>query len=69
MLLNSFHSSIVQMFLNKKLTDFIGNNTELRKPTRKRSYNLYDEDFILVGDDLEVGVCIERTEYHYQFSM
>nr|WP_154652026.1 hypothetical protein [Bacillus bingmayongensis] len=26
-------------------------------------------DFILVGDDLEIGVCIERTEYHYEFSM
>ena len=26
-------------------------------------------DFILVGDDLEFGVCIERTEYHYEFSM
>ncbi|OOR53893.1 hypothetical protein BGP34_27650 [Bacillus mycoides] len=26
-------------------------------------------DFVLVGDDLEFGVCIERTEYHYEFSM
>lgn len=26
-------------------------------------------DFILVGDDLEFGVCIERTEYHNEFSM
>lgn len=46
MLLNSFHSTIVQMFLNKKTTDFI-----------------------LVGDDLKFGVCIEPTGYHYEFSM
>ncbi|WIY63107.1 YxiF family protein [Bacillus arachidis] len=26
-------------------------------------------DFVLVGDDLEFGVCIETTEYHYEFSM
>ncbi len=26
-------------------------------------------DFVLVGDDLEFGVVIERTEYHYEFSM
>ncbi|MCR8861278.1 MULTISPECIES: YxiF family protein [Bacillus] len=26
-------------------------------------------DFVLVGDDLEFGVCIERTEYYYEFSM
>lgn len=26
-------------------------------------------DFVLVGDDLEFGVCIEATEYHYEFSM
>ncbi|MEN1934183.1 hypothetical protein AAIE21_00930 [Paenibacillus sp. 102] len=26
-------------------------------------------DFILVGDNLEFGVCIERTEYHYEFSI
>lgn len=26
-------------------------------------------DFVLVGDDLEFGVCIEITEYHYEFSM
>lgn len=26
-------------------------------------------DFILVGDDLEFDVCIERIEYHYEFSM
>ncbi|SDY76991.1 hypothetical protein SAMN04488156_102297 [Bacillus sp. 166amftsu] len=26
-------------------------------------------DFILVGDDLEFGVVIERTEYHYEFSI
>lgn len=26
-------------------------------------------DFVLVGDDLEFGVIIERTEYHYEFSM
>ncbi|EEM07513.1 hypothetical protein bmyco0003_59080 [Bacillus pseudomycoides] len=26
-------------------------------------------DFVFVGDDLEFGVCIERTEYYYEFSM
>ena len=26
-------------------------------------------DFVLVGDDLEFGIVIERTEYHYEFSM
>ncbi|MFL0405689.1 hypothetical protein ACH0BP_29375 [Bacillus nitratireducens] len=26
-------------------------------------------DFVLVGDDLEFGVCIETTEYYYEFSM
>ncbi|PFE03259.1 hypothetical protein COE15_26855 [Bacillus cereus] len=26
-------------------------------------------DFVLVGDDLEFGVVIECTEYHYEFSM
>lgn len=26
-------------------------------------------DFVLVGDDLEFGLCVERTEYHYEFSM
>ena len=26
-------------------------------------------DFVLAGDDLEFGIVIERTEYHYEFSM
>ncbi len=26
-------------------------------------------DFVLVGDDLEFGIVIERTEHHYEFSM
>ena len=26
-------------------------------------------DFVLVGDDLDFGLCIERTEYYYEFSM
>lgn len=25
-------------------------------------------DFILVGEDLEFGICIERTEYFYEYS-
>ncbi|WP_420826593.1 YxiF family protein [Sporosarcina limicola] len=24
-------------------------------------------DFILVADDLKFGICIERTEYQYEF--
>ncbi|BFH11629.1 hypothetical protein J6TS7_66130 [Paenibacillus dendritiformis] len=26
-------------------------------------------DFILVADDLHFGICIERTEYHYELSI
>jgi len=26
-------------------------------------------DFILVGEELDFGLCIERTEYYYQFSL
>lgn len=69
------------MFLNKNLTHYIGNNAELKNSLENERFNNLEEisiistflngaeDFVLVGDDLEFGVCIERTEYHYEFSM
>ncbi|USK97983.1 YxiF family protein [Bacillus tropicus] len=35
----------------------------------KSGFLIGSGDFVLVGDDLDFGLCIERTEYYYEFSM